>query len=480
MTMNAKILSFEVENFKSFEKSKIVLSPLNVVVGPNGSGKTNLLESIKLAFDCVNYRVPTDYPFVAFWGYNNAVYRSEPGRNIRFKFEFRVLEYDISYEQIVSGEGGSLRFLEEKTLVKDYVELRRVGSNLSIQYFPEFYKKISSDDTLMKFIKREIGLRRRRDEEKKSKVTFESSQNYTVLDESQSILAVDIFGSFFGNETRKEISYDMFEIHTNPMNDKFEYMRSIPIVLPIYMENLNNRIHKRIPLFDVYDFFRNDSFYLISNLGSHRLTSKVNKKNLLVRHNFIYEMKKPVPLNYNSEGAVNGEWAVAWLFKTFNEHGKFSERIQRTMEDLFPGWKLGFKLTDEGNIILKVLDESIPGSNMELYAPSLPDGFFKVLLVLIALEAKPSLLMIDELENSLHDTAIQYILDSIRESGVYTIISTHSPLVINSTNLEELRILENTMNHSTVRSVTDPNSTKKKLVELGITPSESWLYGELV
>lgn len=480
MTMNAKILSFEVENFKSFEKSRILLSPLNVIVGPNGSGKTNLLESIKLAFDCVNYRGPTDYPFVPFWGYNNAVYRSELGRNIHFKFEFRVLEYDILYEQLVSGEGGSLRFLEEKVLVKDYVEMRRAGSKLTIQYSPKFFKTISSDDTLMNYIRKERNLEEHRDEEKKGKTAFESSQNYTVLDESRSILAAEMYNSYFGTKTTKERGYDLFELHTNPVNDKFAYMRSIPIVLPIYMENLNNRIHKRIPLFDVYDFFRNDSFYLISNLGPRRLTSKVNKKNLLVRHNFIYEMKKPVPLNYNSEGAVNGEWAVAWLFKTFNEHGKFSERIQRTMEDLFPGWKLGFKLTDEGNIILKVLDESIPGSNMELYAPSLPDGFFKVLLVLIALEAKPSLLMIDELENSLHDTAIQYILDSIRESGVYTIISTHSPLVINSTNLEELRILENTMNHSTVRSVTDPNSTKKKLVELGITPSESWLYGELV
>lgn len=480
MTMNAKILSFEVENFKSFEKSRILLSPLNVIVGPNGSGKTNLLESIKLAFDCVNYRGPTDYPFVPFWGYNNAVYRSELGRNIHFKFEFRVLEYDILYEQLVSGEGGSLRFLEEKVLVKDYVEMRRAGSKLTIQYSPKFFKTISSDDTLMNYIRKERNLEEHRDEEKKGKTAFESSQNYTVLDESRSILAAEMYNSYFGTKTTKERGYDLFELHTNPVNDKFAYMRSIPIVLPIYMENLNNRIHKRIPLFDVYDFFRNDSFYLISNLGPRRLTSKVNKKNLLVRHNFIYEMKKPVPLNYNSEGAVNGEWAVAWLFKTFNEHGKFSERIQRTMEDLFPGWKLGFKLTDEGNIILKVLDESIPGSNMELYAPSLPDGFFKVLLVLIALEAKPSLLMIDELENSLHDTAIQYILDFIRESGVYTIISTHSPLVINSTNLEELRILENTMNHSTVRSVTDPNSTKKKLVELGITPSESWLYGELV
>ncbi len=79
-------------------------------------------------------------------------------------------------------------------------------------------------------------------------------------------------------------------------------------------------------------------------------------------------MKKPVPLNYNSEGAVNGKWALARLFETFNEQGKFSERIQRTMEDLFQGWELGFKLTDEGNITLKVIDESIPGSNLELYA----------------------------------------------------------------------------------------------------------------
>ena len=480
MTMNVEMLSFEVENFKSFEKSTIILSPLNVIVGPNGSGKTNLLESIKLAFDCVNYRGPTDYPFVPFWGYNNAVYRSEPGRNIHFKFEFRVLEYDILYEQLVTGEGGSLRFLEEKVLVKDYVEMRRVGSKLTIQYFPNFFKTISSDVTLMNYIRKERNMEVRRDEEKKGKTAFESSQNYTVLDESRSIFAVDIYHSFFGNETRKERSYDLFEIHTNPVNDKIAYMRDIPIFLPIHMEKLNNRIHERIPLLDVYDFFRNDPLYLFSHLGSSRSTAKVKKKNLLLRHNFIYEMKKPVPLNYNSEGAVNGEWAVAWLFKTFNEQGKFSERIQRTMEDLFPGWKLGFKLTDEGNIILKVLDESIPGSSFELYAPSLPDGFFKILLVLIALEAKPSLLMIDELENSLHDTAIQYILDSIRESGVYTIISTHSPLVINSTNLEELRILENRANHSTVRSVTDPDSTKKKLVELGITPSESWLYGELV
>ena len=328
--MNAKILSFEVENFKSFEKSKIVLSPLNVIVGPNGSGKTNLMESIKLAFDCVNYRGPTDYPFVPFWGYNNAVYRSESGRNIYFKFEFRVLEYDIFYEQRISGEGGSLRFLEEKVLVKDYVELRRVGSKLSIQYSPEFFKTILADVTLMNFIRKERNSGIRHDEEKKTKATFESSQNYSVLDESRSILAVDIFHSFLDIETRKERSYDLFEIQPNPRNDVFRHMGSIPIVLPIPRKNPNNRIQKTVPLLDVYDFFRNDPFYLIP-----RLMGQINKKNILLRHNFIYEMKKPVPLNYNSEGAVNGEWAVARLFKTFNEQGKFSSILNSSRFVLF-------------------------------------------------------------------------------------------------------------------------------------------------
>ncbi|MHB1709644.1 MAG: AAA family ATPase [Thermoplasmataceae archaeon] len=476
--MSAKILSFEVENFKSFERSDIVLSPLNVIVGPNGSGKTNLMESVKLAFDCVNYRGPTDYPFVPFWGYNNAVYRSESGRNIYFKFEFQASEFKLFYEQRVSGEGGSLRFLEEKVLVQDYLELRREGSRLSIRYSPEFFKVISSDVTLIKFILNNRNIRVHEETSRKIKTTFEPTQTYDGLDESRSILSVDIFSSYFNMEARKERSYDLFDIRPNLGTDRFGYTEGIPVVLPIHRENLNKKTQKSVPLFAVYDFFRNDQI----NLGSRFRfgMSPIRKKALLLRHNFIYEMKKPVPLNYNSEGAVNGEWAVAWLFKKFNEEGKFSERIQRAMEDMFPGWKLGFKLTDEGNIILKVNDESISGTSLEFYAPSLPDGFFKVLLVLIALEAKPSVLMIDELENSLHDTMIQYLLDSIRESGVNTIVSTHSPLVINSTNLEELRILENAANHSTVRSVKDTNSTKKKLVELGITPSESWLYGELV
>ncbi len=131
----------------------------------------------------------------------------------------------------------------------------------------------------MNFIRKGRNSGIRRDEEKKTKATFESSQSYSVLDESRSILAVDIFRSFFGIETRKERSYDLFEIQPNPRNNTFGHMGSIPIVLPIPRKNLNNRIQKTVPLLDVYDFFRNDPLYL----SPRDLMPQINKKNILLR-----------------------------------------------------------------------------------------------------------------------------------------------------------------------------------------------------
>lgn len=49
--MPISINSIELENFKSYRKEILNLTPLSVLIGPNGSGKTSLLEGIRLAFD---------------------------------------------------------------------------------------------------------------------------------------------------------------------------------------------------------------------------------------------------------------------------------------------------------------------------------------------------------------------------------------------------------------------------------------------
>jgi predicted ATP-dependent endonuclease of OLD family len=70
-------------------------------------------------------------------------------------------------------------------------------------------------------------------------------------------------------------------------------------------------------------------------------------------------------------------------------------------------------------------------------------------------------------------------MDSLRESGVTTIVTTHSSMVVDRSELNELRIIEKIDGESIIKSISKPVQMKKKLLELGITPSDSWLYGEL-
>lgn len=471
--MQVFLRSMEITNFKSFEKSKITVAPLNVVVGPNGSGKTNLLESFKLAFDCVNYSGPTDYPFVPFWGYNNAVHGMEQTKNMSFNFELQLNEYRLFYEQTVSGAGGSLSFLEEKIRIKNYVEIKREGAFLTIKYDPKFFQELQKDSTLVKHVRNEVREAKSSVEGKKGRPTFDIEQRFDMLDETRSIISQGLSNSYFDYVTRKARDYDVEILNLGPRR---RYREGVPIVSPIITEISGERQLKISLLEALFEFFgKRQSF---SRFNHYSVVNPSNRRIILLKHNFIYGMKNPVPLNYNPEGVVNGEWTVAWLYKRFNERSVLFENIQNSIEDLFKGWKIGFKLTDEGNIILKVNDQSVPEKAIELLPPSLPDGFFKALLVLTSLEMNPSILMVDELENSLHDKMVQYLIDTIKDSEINSIITTHSPLVVNSADLGEIRILEKINGNSTIKSIPKPEETRKKLIELGITPSESWLYGE--
>jgi predicted ATPase len=149
------------------------------------------------------------------------------------------------------------------------------------------------------------------------------------------------------------------------------------------------------------------------------------------------------------------------------------------MEDLFPNWQLGFRVTEDGNILLQIKEINPGSGTLTLLPPSIPDGLFKLLLIMTAIEMHPSILLIDEIENSLHDSIIQYVMDSLRESGVTTIVTTHSSMVVDRSELNELRIIEKIDGESIIKSISKPVQMKKKLLELGITPSDSWLYGEL-
>jgi predicted ATPase len=117
-------------------------------------------------------------------------------------------------------------------------------------------------------------------------------------------------------------------------------------------------------------------------------------------------------------------------------------------------------------------------NNLELDPPSLPDGFYKILAVLAAIELKPSLLAIDEIENSLHKGALEFIFDELRNSESTVILTTHSSLVVDIVRLEDLLVVERSNEGTVLSRIKEPEKLRKKLAELKISQSDSWLFGE--
>ncbi len=71
--MNDRLIELSVENFRSLRKVTIPLGPLNVMVGPNGSGKTNVLEVFRFLADVI--RTDLEPALTLRGGYDSVVFR---------------------------------------------------------------------------------------------------------------------------------------------------------------------------------------------------------------------------------------------------------------------------------------------------------------------------------------------------------------------------------------------------------------------
>ena len=71
------------------------------------------------------------------------------------------------------------------------------------------------------------------------------------------------------------------------------------------------------------------------------------------------------------------------------------------------------------------------------------------------------------------------LLDELKSSDTTVIVTTHSPVVVDMTEPEDLVIVEKIAGETKFRRIENPEEIKKKLREAGITFSEGWLYGEI-
>jgi len=114
------------------------------------------------------------------------------------------------------------------------------------------------------------------------------------------------------------------------------------------------------------------------------------------------------------------------------------EKIQRILSIILNNEiKIKTDITDDGRSYIKISEH-----NLELQPSMLPEGVWKILAILVAIESEPSLITIDELENSLHPKAIEYIVRELKEYKATVIATTHSPAVVDIVEPEDLILVE--------------------------------------
>jgi predicted ATPase len=447
--VKASLKKVFIKNFKSLHDCEIDIEKLNVVVGANASGKSNLIEAFRLLKKI--YVEKDGFPFLEWWGYNNVVWQRKEELPIIIGLVFDIEGYDVYFETNFTGAGGKFQILREVLEIKGYVMFEKGGNKIAIKHDVNFIDiiiknihkyELSYDRTILT---KEI---RKLTKETKIEVDFEQR-----LLENENIRDV-VYGSGKGWLTEKKTKnrYSLSRVWDRKSSDE----KSI-IICPT-LEYKGESDSAELPL---------------TKISVDTIISTLTKLLILYPLN-IRLMKIPQALRREETLKEDGTNIASVYHTIYLKEGKIPEQIYNPLTMVFPKIDVRPHITDDGRVMIKFLEDGL-----ELLPPNTSDGFYKILTLLTAIYLKPPLLIIDEIENSLHPSTLELILDTIGLGDTQAIITTHSPVVVDMTDLSNIILVDKEHGESKFKRIKDPEKIKEFLIKKGITFSEGWIYGDL-
>lgn len=455
--VKASLKKVFIKNFKSLHDCEIDIGKLNVVVGANASGKSNLIEAFRLLKKI--YVDKDSFPFLEWWGYDNVVWQRKEELPIIIGLLFDIEGYDVYFETNFTGAGGKFQIFREVLDIKGYLRIEKEGEWLNVKHDTNFIEKVIKN-----------------------------------LDDYKSGSGIAIYGSKTKLKKDKNELLKERRIHVNIELGLLEHksIREVYWEGKILTEKKTAKMFKlgylygsrsaqkdekleRVLIFSPFVYGKSDSFLEppLFSMASETILSIIGELLILYPLN-IRSMKVPQPFRreeYIKEDGTN----IASVYHTiYLKEGKIPEEIYNPLSMVFPKIDVRPHITDDGRVMIKFLEEGF-----ELLPPNTSDGFYKILTVLIAIYLKPPLLIIDEIENSLHPETLELMLDTIKASEVQAIITTHSPVVVDMTEPDDMILVEKEQGESRFKRIKDPDKIRDFLKEKGIKFSTGWLYGEI-
>jgi predicted ATPase len=379
------IARITLENFFSFGRStRIELNPgLNVLVGINGSGKSNLLKAIRLLYEGITGE-GLEKIFLKDWSGFNAVsnFNKEQKDFIKLEFEFdreaitRAVNnkgYSFStnpvYEITIFRSGSTAFYLKEKI----YANSLRDGQPPFIYLEMENTKGIIST--------REEG-----------RINF---QKYP--------------------QEEREITFKETELVLRQISDPDRFY-------PLFT------LKRALEGIAVYDYFDTTLKSVIRQPGSFDTEERL---------------------------AFNGQNLTSIILKIKNDHSLEYEKIEQYIQKINPNFK-DINSALLGSKLFLVLREKYLSKSVSI--EHISDGTLRYLILLSILfnPNRGNLVCIDEPEIGLHPDMINSITESMKQAalnGSQLIIATHSPLLLNAFELEDILVFEKDNTNQTIVNV---------------------------
>ena len=191
----------------------------------------------------------------------------------------------------------------------------------------------------------------------------------------------------------------------------------------------------------------------------------------LLKHPDIEALAKPQPFYGEDELDMRASNLSRILYKLSAE--RRTKVIERLLNEVFRD------IAIEPRSTAIMVFFTVREGSIELSPRNVADGILKVLAIATAIELNPSILLIDEIEDSLHVEAIQKIFDFLNSLEIPMLMATHSLAVIDLVDLDRVIIISRGSDGSTnVEYIGDAESVRKRLLELGLSHSEYILYGK--
>jgi predicted ATPase len=403
-----KLHNFTVENFKNYEKASIQLEDFNAIVGLNSSGKSNLVSAFKFLDSCFSHGFQRAVSIAGGWGSISSFYSDFVKSPIRFEAEFIVDPKDMVNIRAKEIEGSDGTVLATNVTVK--VEITRPSIKGSMKY--EYIINVLFSD------RSELLLKWDSRRGNKRPITVEGSKS--LLD----AFNLTSIAKFLEKDTPKT------EKAAQELDDIFRTIIRGTLSINFSFDDVG-----------IYNF-------------DPKLASQV------------LEGGYTTQLDKNGKNFAN---VIASM--SVEDSKRFRKQFLLPLQSFYPTIvDVKSKLLESGSY-LTLFEEEYGTKHLSLPMNRMSEGILFISLIIAAVKfGSDHMIVIEEPERYIHPSLLERLIKFLRSSAIskQIILTTHSPIVVRSCNIDDLIVIERQSNGTSVARKPHKELPQSLIEELGL------------